>query len=320
MKKLLIGGAVLALLLIAIDVMPYFNTPSPDVFTGYVEAELVYVAAPQAGWLEKAAAREGDRVSKGQILFELEKEEQQAGVAEARERLHQARATAKNASTGARKEEIEALAAQLKEAEAGLHLARTEHERLLELTGSGVASKSQLDKAEADFDAARAKVETIKANIAVARLAGREAAREALQAAFKMAEAQYKKARWQLGQRTITARTQGRVEEVFHRAGEFVTLGAPLLSVLPDNGMKVRFFIPESRLSELKTGDNVTVQVDNMTALISAKISYIAREAEYTPPVIYSVNSREKLVFMVEARLQDAAHLRPGQPVDVRLP
>lgn len=291
-----------------------------DPMTGYVEAELFYVAAPDSGWLVRSALQEGDVAKTGDVLCELDRDKQQAGVDQAREQLRQAEAKLQDLATGARKEEIEALEAQLSDARTALKLATVELERQSKLASRGVTSGSTLDQARAAFDSAGAKVQTAEANIAVARLGGRDAQKAAAKAERDAAAAALAQADWQLAQRTIAARRGGRVEEVFHRTGEFVTAGTPLLALLPDDALKVRFFVPEARLAALALGTPVEVVADGRTEPLAARISFIARSAEFTPPVIYSTHTRDKLVFLVEARLERPEGVRPGLPVDVRLP
>ena len=98
-----------------------------------------------------------------------------------------------------------------------------------------------------------------------------------------------------------------------------VTAGRPVVSLLPPANIKVRTFVPEARLTTLHVGDVVKVHLDGIAEALSAKVSFIAPQAEYTPPVIYSQENRSKLVFMIELRFDDAvaAKLHPGQPVDV---
>ena len=288
--------------------------------TGYVEAEFVYVAAPDTGWLVDAPLGEGAEIGKGDLLFALDDDRQLAERIEAAERLKQAEAQARDMATGARREEIAALEAQLKEAKAALDLAEQEHERWMTLVGRGVASRARAEQVTAEFEAATARVETVRANIDVARLAAREAARDAASAARDAAAASLAQAEWRLGQRTVEARVDGRVEDVFRRQGEFVTAGAPVLALLPPGAIKVRFFVAEAQLPAVEIGGEVEILADGLPEPRAARITHIAREAEFTPPVIYSRDAREKLVFLVEAKPEDPAGLRPGQPVDVRLP
>jgi HlyD family secretion protein len=112
----------------------------------------------------------------------------------------------------------------------------------------------------------------------------------------------------------------GVVDQVLRRVGEIAAPEAPVLSLLPDGNRIVRFFVPEELRSRITPGMGVAISCDGCPEGLTAKVSYVAAEAEYTPPVIYSVESRRKLVFMIEAEPErDARALNPGQPVSVRL-
>ena len=126
---------------------------------------------------------------------------------------------------------------------------------------------------------------------------------------------------WRLGQRAVIAPKAGRVNDTYYVVGDFVPAGSPVVSLLPPGNIKVRFFVPEKALGTVRYGQPVAITCDGCGAPIGAKVSFVAPQAEYTPPVIYSRERREKLVFLVEARpaASDAAKLHPGQPVEVLL-
>ena len=111
------------------------------------------------------------------------------------------------------------------------------------------------------------------------------------------------------------------MHDTFYSEGEWVAAGNPVVSLLPPGNLKLRFFVPETAVGGLKIGQAVRAACDGCNAAISAKITYISRQAEFTPPVIYSREQRSKLVFLVEAKpeLADAVRLKPGQPLDVSL-
>jgi HlyD family secretion protein len=133
-------------------------------------------------------------------------------------------------------------------------------------------------------------------------------------------EAALAKAEWALAQKRQAAPKAGFVFDTLYREGEWVAAGRPVVVLLPPDHIKVRSFVSETRVGTIKLGDPVQVSVDGVEGTIQAKVSYISPRAEYTPPVIYSQENREKLVFMIEMLFdQDAArNLHPGQPVDVR--
>jgi len=266
---------------------------APGQYIGYVEAEWVMVAAPQPGWLIETTVAEGDRVEPGMVIAQLDDTLQRARLEEAQSRLSQAED-------------------QLSEARAAVELARTERNRARDLVKRGVSSKARVDKADADYKTAMARLKMAQENVS--------AASEDAGTTGGAAHAQLDQARYFLTERQLTAKRAGRVEEVFHRTGEFVRAGAPILSLLPDDGLKVRFFVPQKELAALAPGGTVLVRHDGEADAVEASISHIAREAEFTPPVIYSEETRDTLVFLVEARLVNASHLRPGLPVTVTLP
>jgi HlyD family secretion protein len=124
---------------------------------------------------------------------------------------------------------------------------------------------------------------------------------------------------WSFDQKKQSAPQSGLVYETLFREGEWVPAGKPVVVLLPPRNIKVRAFIPETRVGSIHYGETARVTEDGVQNPFVGKVSYISPRAEYTPPVIYSRESRAKLVFMVELIFdpQDVANLHPGQPVDV---
>ncbi|QGX39727.1 HlyD family secretion protein [Permianibacter aggregans] len=295
------------------------DEPSRQV-TGYSEVEWVYVAAPGNGWLTEMAVQPGQRVNSGDLLFRLDDELQQAQVQQSEKRVEQARAKVSDLSLGARQQEIDTLRAQKREAQAALTLAAAEKDRWLALVEQRIASRSQGDKAEQEWQMAKAKLANIEAQIKVAELAARRNVLDAAEAERAAVEAEKRQADWQLGQRIVESKRAGRIEELIHHQGEWVNAGAPVLALLPDDGFKITFFVPEQLLADVAPGKVVQVSWSGQEKAQPAEIRFVANEAEYTPPIIFSNESRSKLVFRVEAKLQSEQRPAVGQPVDVLLP
>lgn len=283
---------------------------------GYVEADWQYVSAPQSGWIVERPVREGDQIAVGDLLFALDADQQTAAVNEAASRVAQAEAQARNTETGARAPEVSRLRAQLHEAEAALEQAISDRGRILPLVERGLEPASRGDQVEAAVERAEAMVDAAREAIRTAELPARDAEQEASLAAVDAAAAARATAEIRLSERQITSRLAGRIEQVFYAPGEFVNMGAPVLAVLPPDGLTVHFFVSQEELPQLSIGQNITILSDGAGAE-QARISYIASEAEFTPPVIYSKDSRGKLVFLVEADLPAGTVLRAGLPVDV---
>ncbi len=139
------------------------------------------------------------------------------------------------------------------------------------------------------------------------------------QAAFRQADAQLGAAQTRLNRRKLASPVAGIIQQVYFRPGETVPASRPIISVLPPGNIKVRFFIPERMLARIAIGDELHVTCDGCAGNITAPITFISRNAEFTPPVIYSLEERSKLVYLVEARPALTEMLRVGQPVSVEV-
>jgi HlyD family secretion protein len=126
-------------------------------------------------------------------------------------------------------------------------------------------------------------------------------------------------AQWNFANKRQAAPQAGLVFDTLYRQGEWVEAGHPVVVLLPPEDVEVRAFVPETKVGTIHTGDRVRVLVDGVREPYQGTLRYIFPHAEYTPPVIYSEESRGKLVFMVEIDFDaaTAARLNPGQPVDV---
>lgn len=288
------------------------------VWHGYVEGEYVRVAAPLAGRLERLAVARGDQVEHGTLLFALDLTEALAERDRAIAARAQARANLDDLRKGKRIPELDVIAAQKDQAEASLRLSESVLRRQEALLASGNVSRERVDEARSAHARDRARVAELTAQLEVGRLAAREDDIRAAEAAVAVAEAALVKAGQSLADMAPVAAQAALVEETYYRQGEWVQAGAPVVSLLPPGNIKVRFYVPEGRLASLSVGQPVTLRCDNCPSGLSARITFIAPAAEYTPPVIYSNSSRAKLVYRIEARPDPSgARLHPGQPVDV---
>src|ERR1700760_2220949 len=149
--------------------------------------------------------------------------------------------------------------------------------------------------------------------------AGTQATLDAAVSALRVAEARVTTSETRLARREGFAPVAGTVQQIYFREGEMVQAQRPVLSIMPPGNMKVRFYVPEAELPKLAIGDELKVSCDNCAADLTAKIYFIATSAEYTPPVIYSLDERNKLVYLIQARPARPEVLRVGQPISVRL-
>ena len=296
------------------------DKPADSGWSGYAEGDYIYIAAPLAGRLTALGAQRGKTVNKGDALFALDADNEHAASEEAVARMASAKAQAANTEKGKRADEVAVTRAQLVQAQAQSALAAKELARQQQLVAQGFISASRLDDARTAAQQTRARVIELEAALRVTLLPARSDERSAAAATADAAKYQVEQARWREQQKRQIAPVDARVSETFFRVGEWVNAGQPVVALLPQGATKVRFFVPEAELGSIAPGQPVTIQCDACGEPIRARIDFIATQAEYTPPVIYSNAQRARLVFMVEARpeVQDGPRLRPGQPVDVR--
>ena len=279
--------------------------------------------SPLGGALTNLAVARGDSVKAGQLLFALERQaEADAAWPQAEKNLAQAQAQLDDISKGSRPTEIDSLAAQLARAQAGLEIVRRgtratrTARRFRRGFQGGIGSGARAARRH------QAQVNQLTADLATAKLGGRDDAIRAAQAAVESQRAALDKAEMVVGPETaICARRAPQVHDTLYRRGEYVAARNPVVVLLPPENLKVRFFVPQATLPQIKVGQTVSVKPDGAAHPINATVNYISTQAEYTPPVIYSRETRANLVFMIEAKFSpaDAADLRPGQPVDVEL-
>ncbi len=314
--RLLLSLSVAALLSLA-----GCEAKKPPVWQGYVEGEFVYVAGKIAGRLDVLAVSRGDTVVPGQTLYALERLYEEQGLALAEADLRRAESDLRDKEKGLRPEEIEQIVADLRRAEASRNLARIEYERRRSLYASRTIAKEELDTARTAHDTTTQQVKELESKLATGKLPSRIDQVMAARAAVDAAREALGQARWNLDQMTQQALVGGLVYDTLHYQGEWVAAGSPVVVLLPPENVKARFFVPEAVAGSLARGQAIRVSWDGAKEPVAATITYIAPTVEYTPPVIYSRDFREKLVIMVEASFAPdvAALLHPGQPVDISI-
>lgn len=289
------------------------------VVQGWVEADTLFIGADEPGRVVSLAVKEGQQVESGADLFALQGDLQEADLRQSRASLNEAKARLARAEAAQqRPEEIAVLEAQEARAKAAIEQSKPELARAQDLVNRGVAASNRLEQARAAFNRDTAALAEVQRQIEVARLRSRTediaAAREVVAAAV----ARVASAETRLRQRRVVAPAGGVIQQVYYRQGEVVPSGRPVVALLPPDNIKLRFFVPEPELPRIAYGGPVEVQCDGCPPGLKAHISFIASEAEFTPPVIYSREERSKFVFRVEARPDEPGKLRVGQPVTVR--
>ncbi|WP_421695421.1 HlyD family secretion protein [Aestuariivirga sp.] len=320
MKRLAIPLIIVALAVTAFLFRQTWLPQPPGQFNylGYVEGETTMIGGPVVGRLVSVSAEKGHQVKAGDVLFALDPAQAKAEVARAEAAVTTAKASYDNLLSGKRPEEIAVIKAQIAQAEASMGLAQKELQRASTLTSTGAAAQSRLDQAQEQVNLYEQRLAELRASEQVAALPARTSEVDAASSRIREAEAQLEQARDKLTDLSPTAPADALVEDVFFKAGEWVTAGQPVVSLLKPRDVTLRFFVPEAVLAKAVPGATVSFRCDGCDGFKSATIAHVASEPEYTPPVIYSEGARAKLVYLVEAKPEAGdAQLRPGLPIEV---
>jgi HlyD family secretion protein len=298
-------------------VIPGLGAPAAPSWNGYVEDDYVYAAAPTAGTIASLPVAEGQMVKKGEVLFGLDASQQQAQYDAAKAQANAAQATLANLQTGGRPEELAVGRAALQKALSDLDLAQQNATRTQSLFAQGLATQAQLDQAKAAVGSAQAVANQAQAQVKVTELPARDAQQIAAEASFAAAEATADAAKATLDDRTVLAPEDARIDRLFYKAGEVAGAGAPVASLSGAAAMKVIFYVNEADRPQFKLGDVVRIGCDGCAAGLTATISHFDSSPQFTPPIIYSRDERNRLVFETEATLVDQNGILPGQPVTI---
>jgi HlyD family secretion protein len=293
----------------------------PTEWQGYADADFLKIGPTQQGLLTAVAVSRGTQVKAGAPLFDQDDTNDRAARDQIKRQLAQAEQQLANLEAAAKPTEILQAEANLADAEANRDKIQSDLKRNEDLLKSGGASKQVVEDQRADLRSAIAKVQGLQAMLAQQRAPlGRDREIMAQKAAVEASHAAVAMAQWRLDQRHITAPADGVIADVMARPGETIPAGGPAVSLLPPENIFVRFFVPEPLLSQIHYGDTVSLRCDGCPSDLTGTISFIAPQAEFTPPVIYSETSRSKLVYMVQAHppRERASLINPGQPIAVR--
>jgi HlyD family secretion protein len=294
--------------------------PAAPLAVGYVEGDYVLLAPIEVAQVETISVKRGDRVEPGTPVVTLESADAKIAVAQAEAALAQAPPKLADLQVGKRPEEIEVLKAQVDMAKAQAADAKRRYTRASDLFKRGTGTQADYDTASATLEIANAQLGQAQANLAVGGLPARPETIKAADNQVRQAQSALEQARWRLSKRVLAAPSPGRINDVIRYPGDTAGPTAPVISILPDGAVKLSVYVPESAFSSVEVGTLLNVHCDGCGPDLKARISYVSPDPEFTPPVIYSLETRQKLVYLVEARPEgDASALQPGQIVDVEL-
>ena len=291
--------------------------PSKQRYQGYVEGEMLYLALPFSGEMQDLHAHRGAYVKKGDLLFVLNPMPQVFDVKQTTALLQQGQAQWMDLKKPKRIPEIDAIKAQLKQVEAQISLADIRVKRNQTLFDKRVMDKDTLDDAIAHLKEVQGLKLQYEANLAFALLGARPDQTNAQRAGNTALEAALQQAQWNLSQKQLYAPAEGFIFDTYYKQGEFVEAAHPVMSLLTRDNTWIEFFVPLAHLDAIVLGNNITYFYPGSDVPMNATIAYIASTAEYIPPLVYSRDNADKIVFRIKAAIHDDTKLIAGVPVTV---
>ncbi|MCC6679540.1 MAG: HlyD family efflux transporter periplasmic adaptor subunit [Phycisphaeraceae bacterium] len=318
-------GAMLILAVVLTALLIYSQQRhEPASVSGFIEAHQVRIGSRVGGRVAKVLSQEGDHVSAGQALIELEpfdllqrKAQAVAQLALNRQRLDELKA-------GPRNQDIDAARGELKVAESQAELARISWQRIKDVFEKGASSKEEMDRATATLDGARGAEQAAKARLDLLLAGTRREQIAQAQAAVESAEASCQALETQITELTIRASVDGEIESLDLRPGDLVAANAPVLTLIDGSERWVRAYVPQSRL-DIKLDQALAVTVDSFPGrTFQGKVTFISQQGEFTPRNVQTPEERSKQVFRIKVTLPpppegQAEQLRPGMTADVWL-
>ena len=290
---------------------------SDHTYQGYVEGENIYLASPYSGALIQALVQRGQPVKKGDLLFTLDPNPQALQIKQATAALVQAKQVYDDLKKPRRLPEIAALVAQVSQAEAQKKLAALRVKRNQTLFVKHVLDKDSLDASLERYQELFYVKAQFQANLDLAKLGSRTSQIRAQKAKIAFLFSKQKEAEWVIAQKSFYAPADGVIFDTYFRLGEFVDANRPVAALLTPENIRIEFFVPADVLPRLSVGQNIAFDCDGCSKNSAAKIQYISPEAEYLPPLVYSRQNMDKLVFRIKASILAPELFKPGQPVVV---
>jgi HlyD family secretion protein len=247
---------------------------------GRIEAVEIYIATKNPGRLKDVLVKEGDFVTKDQILAIMDTDNLQAQLRQAKADFNQAKANVTTAQS-----QIELRAAEVE-------AAVKRQKRSAILVKEGASSQQEADDDKTRVESTEAALATTKA-----KLVGTKAAVESAQATIDRLQTD-------LNDCSLKAPRSGRIQYIISHPGEVLGGGGRILNLLDLTDVYMTFFMPTDAAGKISIGAEVRLVLDAIPQyVIPAKVSFVASDAQFTPKTVETANEREKLMFKVKANI-----------------
>ncbi len=286
-------------------------------YQGYIEGENTYLASPYSGTLMQLGVQRGERVTKGQFLFQLDENPQIMLLKKGGQDIAQAKHMLNDLNEPLRPQEIAAIKAQIAQVEANISLAELRVKRYQHLYEKNASAKDTLDEAIENLTKQQKLKDQYVANLQLGEHGSRDEQIRAQEKKIESLTSEFEVAKWELAQKRMKAPNAGIIFDTYFTIGAFVGAGQAVLSLLSYDHVYAIFFVPKEDLARIKIGQEIMLSCDGCNKTEAAIVRYISPEAEYAPPLVYSRENHEKIVFRIKASVKDYQYFKPGLPVTV---
>lgn len=329
-RRVLFGAGIAALVAVLgcgiwLSLKPSGLGPAFVSGNGRIEATEIDVATKLAGRVQDIVVNEGDFVTAGQPLAQMQVDVLDAQRDEARAQSRQAvnAVASGRAQVAARRSDHRAAEAMVGLRASELDAARRRLTRTETLTRQGSAPLQQLDDERAQVHGAEAAQAGAEAQVAAATAAITAAEAEVVGAESGVAASEATIARIEADLRDsrLTAPRAGRVQYRIAQPGEVLAAGGKVLNLVDLTDVYLTFFLPETAVGKIALGGEVRLVLDSAPQyVIPARVSYVSSSAQFTPKTVETASERQKLMFRVKAQLDRALLEKHAKLVKTGLP
>lgn len=315
-RELLLKRIFLLAALLGVCIIIFLLTHTHvETYQGYVEGENLYITSPYEGKLVSKCVSRGEHVKKGQLLFKIDPNPEELLISQLRSGVNEAKFSVLDLKKPRRPLEITAIEDQIKQIDASLDLADIRVKRFTELYAKQAVDLDHLDESKSAQQQLQASKAQMIANLELAKLGARIEQIKAQEAKLEQAKLALRIGKWKSQQKVLTAPADGVIFDTYFQEGEFVVAERPIGVLLPMENVRIEFFVPASKLPRLTLNQTVYFTCDGCQQTQEASINYISPEAEYIPPLVYTRENSDKIVFRVKAKIKNPQLFKPGQPV-----
>ncbi len=320
-NNILLAIVGFAAVVAVVAVVGYFALGrEPEVIQGQVEVTEYRVSSKVPGRILELRVKEGDYVRKGDTLAIIDAPDVVAKLTQARSAEDAAAAMDEMARRGARAEQVSGAYQLMKQAEAGLEIARKSYQRVQRLFDEGVMTEQKRDEAYANFKAMEAQAAAARSQYEMARNGARREEKMAAAAQVNRAKGAVAEVGSYIDETVQVAQMDGEVSEIYPKEGELVGTGSPIMTVSVMDDLWGTFNVREDQLRGLSVGSTFSAYVPAFGKDIRMKVYYMKDEGSYAVWKATKANGQFDLkTFEVKARpVGKFEGLRPGMSLVIK--